>query len=150
MFPYYIIMWKWKRQLLSPVRLFLTPRTVACQISLSMEFSRNAWMSSHSLLQGSSQPRDWTWVSCIAGRFFYCVSQEGSPLYYNVNAFINFLNLFHFYKILPDKQIKNNINIDFMYFTIEAQYCWFGLLLFLSIPISIYIPIEDPFHFILY
>ena len=27
-------------------------------------------MGSHSLLQGTSRPRDWTWVSCIAGRFF--------------------------------------------------------------------------------
>ena len=27
-------------------------------------------MGSHSLLQVSSRPSDWTWVSCIAGRFF--------------------------------------------------------------------------------
>ena len=27
---------------------------------------------------GSSQPRDQTWVSCIVGRFFYCLSHEGS------------------------------------------------------------------------
>ena len=26
--------------------------------------------SCHFLLQGSSQPRDWTWVSCIVGRRF--------------------------------------------------------------------------------
>ena len=27
----------------------------------------------------SSQPRDQTRVSCIAGRFFYCLSHQGSP-----------------------------------------------------------------------
>ena len=27
----------------------------------------------------SSWPRDWTWVSCIAGRCFYCLSHQGSP-----------------------------------------------------------------------
>ena len=26
--------------------------------------------------RGSSQPRDWTQVSCIAGRFFYCLSHQ--------------------------------------------------------------------------
>ena len=26
----------------------------------------------------SSQPRDWTWVSHIIGRFFYCLSHQGS------------------------------------------------------------------------
>ena len=29
--------------------------------------------------RGSSQLRDWTWVSCIADRFFYCMSRQGSP-----------------------------------------------------------------------
>ena len=29
--------------------------------------------------RGCSQPRDGTWVSCIAGRFFYCLSHQGCP-----------------------------------------------------------------------
>ena len=29
--------------------------------------------------RGSSQPRDWTQVSCIAGRFLYQLSHKGSP-----------------------------------------------------------------------
>ena len=29
--------------------------------------------------RGSSQPRDQTQVSCIAGRFFNCLSHQGSP-----------------------------------------------------------------------
>ena len=32
-----------------------------------------------SFSRGSSWPRDWTWVSCIAGRFFYHLSHQGSP-----------------------------------------------------------------------
>ena len=31
--------------------------------------------------RGSSQPRDWTWVSCIAGRFFTILSHQGSPFW---------------------------------------------------------------------
>ena len=31
---------------------------------------RNTGMGSHSLSRGSFPPRDWTWVSCIAGRLF--------------------------------------------------------------------------------
>ena len=29
--------------------------------------------------RGSSKPRDWTWVSCIAGTFFTHLSHQGSP-----------------------------------------------------------------------
>ena len=41
---------------------------------------KNTAVGCHSLLQGSSQPRDWTGVSCIVGRFFYHLSHQGSPL----------------------------------------------------------------------
>ena len=45
-------------------RVFATPWTVAHQVPLSMEFSRQEYrMGCHSLLQGSSQPRDQTQVS---------------------------------------------------------------------------------------
>ena len=55
---------KWKS--LSRVRLFVTPWTIQC-----MEFSgQNTGVGSLSLSRGSSQSRDWTQVSCIAGRFF--------------------------------------------------------------------------------
>ena len=42
---------------------------------------KNIGVGSHSLLQarGSFQPRDWTCVSCIAGRFFYHLSHQESP-----------------------------------------------------------------------
>jgi len=53
-----------------------TPWTVAYQAPLSMEFPRQGWVAD--LLEwvaipfsrGSSQPRDGTWVSHTAGRFF--------------------------------------------------------------------------------
>ena len=36
------------------------------------------WNSPGKNTGGSSQPRDQTQVSCIAGRFFYCLSHQGS------------------------------------------------------------------------
>ena len=55
----------------SRVRLFMTPWTVAHQAPLSMEFSRQEYWSGLPFpsSRGSSQPRDWTRVSCIVGRF---------------------------------------------------------------------------------
>ena len=57
----------------SRVQLFVTPWTVARQVSLSME-----WMLQARILEwvailfsrGYSQPRDWTHISSTAGRFF--------------------------------------------------------------------------------
>ena len=48
-----------------------TPWTVACQAPLSVGFSRQelGWVAI-SFSRGSSRPRNWTWVSYIAGRFF--------------------------------------------------------------------------------
>ena len=54
------------------VHLFATLWTVACQAPLSMEFFQARiveWVAIPSS-RGSSRPRDRTWVSCIAGRFF--------------------------------------------------------------------------------
>ena len=47
------------------------PWTIACQAPLSMGFSRQEYWSVLPLPTPgeSSQPRNWTWVSCIAGRF---------------------------------------------------------------------------------
>ena len=48
-------------------QLFVTPWTVACQAPLSMEFfSQGYGMDCHFLLQGSSWPRDQTYVACIS------------------------------------------------------------------------------------
>ena len=64
--------WKLKCQSLSCVRLFATPWiSEDCQVPLSMGFpSKNTGVGCHSLLRGSSQPRDQTQISRIAGRFF--------------------------------------------------------------------------------
>ena len=37
----------------------------------------------------SSRPRDRTLVSCIAGRFLYHLSQQGSPKYYIADKVLN-------------------------------------------------------------
>ena len=58
-------------QLLSHVRLSVTPWSVACQAPLSMGFSRQEyWSGSIPFSRGSSRSRDQIRVSCIAGRFF--------------------------------------------------------------------------------
>ena len=56
-------------QSLSRVWLFVIPGTVACRAPLSMKFSRQEYWSGR-----SSQSRDWTWVSCSAGGYFYHLS----------------------------------------------------------------------------
>ena len=56
------------------------PQTVARQASLSMGILQARileWVTVSSF-RGSSQPRDWTQVSCTAGRFF-SLSHQGSP-----------------------------------------------------------------------
>ena len=57
---------------LSCVRLFAIPWTVACQAPLSIRFFQAKileWVATP-FSRGSSQPRDQTQVSCIAGGFF--------------------------------------------------------------------------------
>jgi len=74
-------------QSFSGVWFFVSPWPVAHQAPLSMEFSQTRiveWVAI-SYSRGSSQPRDVTWVSCIAGRL-YGLSHQGSPF-----AFVNFL-----------------------------------------------------------
>ena len=57
---------------LSRVRLFETPWTVAHQTPFSMEYSRQEyWRGLHFLLQGSSQPRDGTFISGI-----FCIGRQ--------------------------------------------------------------------------
>ena len=57
---------------LSRVQLFETPWTVACQASLFMLILQARILEWVALLssRGSSQPRNWTQVSCTAGGFF--------------------------------------------------------------------------------
>ena len=58
---------------------FATPWTIACQLPVSMEFSRQGnWSVVIPFSRGSSQPRDWTQVSCTAGGFFI-VWATGKP-----------------------------------------------------------------------
>ena len=54
------------------VWLFVMLWTIACQAPLYMELSRQEYWRGLpiSFARGSSQHRDRTWVSCIAGRFF--------------------------------------------------------------------------------
>ena len=66
----------------SRVQLFVTPWTVAHQATLSMEILQVRileWVAMPSS-RGSSQPRDSTQVSCIAGGFFFFFFFTAEPL----------------------------------------------------------------------
>ena len=73
----FVIMWTFYNikvccAVLGHVWLFVTPCTVARQAPLSMGMLQARileWVAMPSS-RGSSQPRDWTQVSCIAGGFF--------------------------------------------------------------------------------
>ena len=60
---------------------FVTPWTVAPQAPLSMGFSQARMLALVAIFfsRGSSRPRDWTCVSCIAGRFF-TTEPPGKPI----------------------------------------------------------------------
>jgi len=58
---------KWKWKLLSRVQLFVTPWTILLYSGLQARILE--WVA-YPFSRGSSQPRNWTGVSCIAGGFF--------------------------------------------------------------------------------
>ena len=73
--------WKWKCQSLSPVQLFVTLWTVACQVPLSMGFSRQEYWSGLPL----SSPGvllDPCLLHCR--QIFYHLSHQGSLAYLNI------------------------------------------------------------------
>ena len=75
------------RRVLSPVRLFATPWTVAPQAPLSMGFSRQEhWSGSHFLLQGIFPTQDWTHICAVSPALWadsLPLSHQGSPLRVN-------------------------------------------------------------------
>ena len=74
---------------LSQVWLFVTSRTVACQASLSMGILQARileWVAMPSS-RGSSQPRDWTQVSWIAGGFFTIWATRKAQEYWRAGRF---------------------------------------------------------------
>ena len=75
-------------QLPSCVRLFETPRTVACQASLSMEFSRQEYWSGLSFPPPGDLPHPGIKLSslvssALAGEFF-TFEPPGKPYYINM------------------------------------------------------------------
>ena len=68
-----------KCQFLSHVQLFATPQTVKPTNLWPWDSpGKNTGVGCHSLLQGASQPKDRTLVSCIADTL-YSLSHQGSP-----------------------------------------------------------------------
>ena len=66
----------------SLVWVTMTPWTIDHQIPLSIDFSRQQHWSGlpFSFSRGSSRLRDWTQVSCVAGRFFIVWATRKMPL----------------------------------------------------------------------
>ena len=79
-------------QPLSHVWLFETPWTVTCRAPLSLEFSRlEHWSGEWVAIpfsKGSSQPGEWTCISCTAGRFLTAEPLE-KPLWVVMHPFKN-------------------------------------------------------------
>ena len=62
-------------KLLSRIRLFATPWTVACQAPLSMGFPRqNTGVGCHFLLQGIFPTQGWDLGLPHCGQILYCLS----------------------------------------------------------------------------
>ena len=70
--------WKWKS--LSRVQLFATPRTTQ---SMGILQARILEWVALPFSRGSSQPKDWTQVSHIAGRFFTVWATRGAQEYWS-------------------------------------------------------------------
>ena len=69
--------------LLSHVQLFATLWTVARQVSIHgiLQARILEWVAIIPFSRGSSWPRDWTRVSCIAGRFFTTWATQEVPIF---------------------------------------------------------------------
>ena len=75
---------------LNHAQLFVTPWIVAYQASLIYGIFQARilkWVAI-SFSRVSSQPRDWTWVSCIIGRWFYHLSHQGRSAYLRLLIFL--------------------------------------------------------------
>ena len=92
-------------QLLSCIRFFATPWTVAHQTSLSMEFwqARMLEQIAISYFRISSQHRDQPMFSALAGRFL-TTEPPGKP---HVSVVYSFIWLYHdlFFDLLPDGHV---------------------------------------------
>ena len=86
-------MWKWKS--LSHVWLFATPWDIYSPWNSP---GRSTGVGSHSLLQGSSQPRNRTGVSCTAGRLYTNWASRVVPMHglimHSINAILQVLIVF--------------------------------------------------------
>ena len=87
--------WKWKWS-----RLFVTPWTIYSPWNSP---GQNTGVGSHSLFsRGSSQPKDRTQVSHIAGRCFYHLSHQGSPhMWHHLHVLQTLAHRFSSAQILP-------------------------------------------------
>ena len=61
---------------------------------------KNTRVGCHSFSRGSSQARDWTWVSCIGRQILYHLSHQGSPFWKDEHAAWNVMLTPNFFTLL--------------------------------------------------
>ena len=96
------------------VQLFMTLWIAAHQDPLSMGFSKQEyWSGLPSFSRGSSRPRDWTCICCIAGRFFTIWATREAHLSHIIKY--NLLKVLLFSPIFNIKMAAQKcINFDFL------------------------------------
>ena len=95
--------------------------------------SKNTGMGCHFFSRGSSQPRSWTQVSCIAGRFFtnwatresLRTANQSSKL--NGSKVINWLNIHQLLEYLISLILSQEVLWrweGYLYFSWQERYCF--------------------------
>ena len=94
---------------LSCVQLFVSPWTLHIKLLCPWNSpDKNTGVSCHLLLWGSSWPRNWIWVSCIAGRFFTVwATKEG--FFKNWKAYYSFLECYLFFSY--ERHLEQNSKV---------------------------------------
>ena len=111
---------KWKK--VSCVWFLATPWTVAHQAPLFMGFSRQEYWSGLPFPspEESSQPRDLTQISCIAGRFFTIWANT-----YYLNIFVVFLLKTVLFQLIFEEFLSNIESRYIFFMTLKMALCCF-------------------------
>ena len=89
-----------------------------------------------SFSRGSSKPRDWTWVFCIASRRVYCLSHQGS-----LTKEIQKFNVINFQSRRPEHLWPQGPGFPWMGLPCHLVAMWHG-----SLPTSIFIKRKSVFE----
>ena len=102
------------------------PWTVASRLLSPWDFpGKNTGVGCHFLFRGSSQPRDQTWVSCIAGRFLSdCATREASFTYVCIHTHTH-RYIYASYQIIFLYRLLQNVEYTFLCCKVGS--CWLSI-----------------------